>query len=132
MTDNTEVCRCAPKCPGAKWDFLFPLISYCIQIGNLLCFHSVYTGSCYLLGRRSIKAGRKEDLSVLLVRKLQDLGEKTRGQVQTKGLPSIRAEQLKRLGSSPRVMRSAGKRAPIVLLPNSSFIDSLRFSREVG
>lgn len=82
VTVNTKLCRCAPKCPGPKWDFPFPCISYCIQ---RLCFHSVYAGSCYLLSRWRIKAGRKEDLSILPLRKLQDLDEKTRGQSANKG-----------------------------------------------
>ena len=78
-------------------------------------------------------AGRRGDFSVLPVRKLEDLDEKARGQVQTKGPPSIRTERLERLGSSARVITSAGERAPMVLLPNSSsFIESPRLSREVG
>lgn len=78
-------------------------------------------------------AGRRGDFIVLPVREFQDLDEKTRGQGQTKGPPSIRTERLERLESSARVMTSAGERAPVVLLPNSSsLIESPRLSREVG
>lgn len=125
-TVNTKLCRCAPKCPGAKQGFSFQHIFCCIQ---RLWLHSVYVGSCYLLGRRNIKAGGKEDLSILPVRKLQDLDEKA----GVKSKQNIRTEQLERFGSSARVMRSVGKRAPLVLLPmSSSFTETLRLSREVG
>lgn len=66
------------------------------------------------------------------VRKLQDLDEKARGQVHTKGLLGITTEWMERLGSSEMVMTSARERAPKVLLPKSStFIESLRSFRKV-
>lgn len=66
------------------------------------------------------------------VRKLQDLDEKTRGQVHTEGLLSITTEWVERLGSSASIMTSARERAAMVLLSKSStFTESLILSREV-
>lgn len=60
-------------------------------------FPIVYKG-CVFIPFMQAAAGRRGDFSVLPVRELQDLDEKARGQVQTKGPPSIRMNGWKGLG----------------------------------